>query len=284
MKKFAIILICFFSLFCLSGCDSNQVEISKDFIMLSLQQNNDGSTKQSLFFSVNSEYLRENSKNIQEELNFKQNLIKNVDNLRNEFLFSFALIYMNNPQEEYKINQGVLLSQVGYDSQSDCVGFEITFTSREAWQFYHPSSSKGEDKPNSNIFYQKVESEGIFPFATKVQNADLTLGEKYKQCYLSSAQNLSFEIEYNPQFIYNYSTTYNKYHSNADLQFKGNDKKYHHVWVENDLNDCKNIQIYLYIINKGWWILFGLTLPLIVMSICIIYHKRKRRKDQYDVL
>ena len=66
--------------------------------MLSLEQNADGQTKQSIVFSVNSDFLRKNSKNVAEEVKFKQNLIKNVEELRNEFLkksmdrFSFNLM------------------------------------------------------------------------------------------------------------------------------------------------------------------------------------------------
>lgn len=274
MKKVILAFILIFSLSFLCGCGrKEEVKIDKNFIMLSIDQNVDGSAKQSVVFGVNSQFLRENSNNIQEELVFKQNLIKNVENLRNEFLFSFALVYMNNPIEEFKINKGVLLSQVGYSADGDYVGFEITFTSAGAWQYYHQSgdNSNGGGK-NGNIFYSKHESVGDFPF--------LSVGEKYKNAYLSAGKNLSFvnkiQENYKPEYVYNYSTYYSKFHSNADCEFRGNDKKYHHVWIEKDLTQTKEIKLSIYNIYKGWWIFFTLLVSLGGMTISIIYIKFKK--------
>ena len=274
MKKLILAFILIFSLSFLCGCgQKTDLNIDKNFIMLSIEQNADGSSKQSVVFGVNSDFLRENLKNVQEELVFKQNLIKNVESLRYEFLFSFATVYINNPIEEYKINKGVLLSPVGYNADGDYVGFEITFTSAGAWQYYHQfGNNSASSGGKGNIFYSKKESVGSFPF--------VTVGEKYKNIYVSAAKELSFDSEisksYMPDYVYNYSTYYSKFHSNADAEFRGNDNKYHHIWVENNLADCEQISLSVYVINKGWWILLTLLISLVGMIISIIYTKYKK--------
>lgn len=287
MKKSILSILLVFTILFLGGCTQQKnVEISDNYIMLSIDQNTKGSTKQSIVFSVNSSFLRINSKNIAEELKFKQNLIKNVEELRNEFLFSFALIYMQNPIEEFKINQGVLLSQVGYNSQNDYVGFELTFTSLGAWQYYHSTNNSQEkeekNKKNGNIFFEKQYSEGIFPFSANI-NHDLKVGDKYKNCYLSALSGLSFEnitVEnYKPDYVYNYSTYYPKFHSNADIKFRAQDNKYHHVWIENNLNQTSNITLTNYIIYKGWWIFFTLLICLGGMVLAIIYVKKSQKSE-----
>ena len=288
MKKIFLTFILIFSLSFLGGCGKvNDVEIDKNYIMLSISQNANGTTNQSLAFGVNSDFLRQYSKSIQEEMIFKQNLIKEVETLRNEFLFSFALTYMNNPQEEYKINQGVLLSQVGYNADGDYIGFEITFTSSGAWQYYHPNKenpneNSQKNSKKGNIFYSKQQSEGIFPFSAQI-NEELKVGEKYKNCYLSALKNLSFadkvKENYHPDFVYNYASPYSKFHSNAQLTFKGTDNNYHHVWIEESLEDCQNIKLNVYLIYKGWWIFFTLLISLFVMTIAIVTsHKKSKIK------
>lgn len=283
MKKFALIFILIFSLSFLCGCNnqSQKAQISSNYIMLSISQNADGSSTQSVIFSVNSDFLRKNTNNLQEEFVFKQNLINQVENIRKEFLFSFALTYMANPNEEYKINKGVLLSQVGYNAENDYVGFEIIFTSLGAWQYYHTSSSesqtqKDKNANNGNIFYSKVKSSGIFPFSS-ILNDNLKVGERYKNCYINASKGLLFENaitkDYNPNYVYNYSTYYSRFHSNADMQFKGSDNKYHHVWIEDDLNESKEVILSVITIKKGWWIFFALLISLVGMTIVIIHVK-----------
>lgn len=280
MKKYFLSFLLIFCLFVFSGCNKGQqLQIADNYIMLSIDQSNTGQTKQSVVFSVNSNFLINNAKTPTEEFSFKQNLIKRVEELRNEFLFSFALVYMQNPIEEYKINQGVLISQVGYNVQGDYVGFEITFSSIGAWQYYHQSgeTSQKEEK-DKNIFIKKNKSEGIFPFSAKMAEGS-NVGDKYKNCFLSASGGLSFEKtlaeNYKPDFIYNYSSYYSRFHSNADARFKGDDHKYHHVWIEKDLNSCENICLYTYSIAKGWWIAFTLIICLSIMTISILILKRK---------
>ena len=154
MKKIFLVFTSICCLFFLPSCSKKEVTIQKNYIMLSISENIDGSATQSIVFGVNSDFLRQNSKNIQEEIVFKQKLIKNVEEIRNQFLFSFASIYLQNPIEKYKINQGVLLTQVGYNNEADYVGFEIKCTSLGAWQYYHNlTASQEKQEKNHNIFY-----------------------------------------------------------------------------------------------------------------------------------
>ena len=116
-----------------------------DFIMLSLDFSSNGQIVQSIDFSLNNDWLNQNSKSVKESLDFKKNLTKQIETLRNEFLFSFALTYMNEPKEEYKINQGVLLSAVVYNEESQSIGFKIGFSGLGAWNYYHNATENNTE-------------------------------------------------------------------------------------------------------------------------------------------
>ncbi len=298
MKKFALIFILIFSLsfFC-TGCQKREeVIIADDYIMLSLHQSSNGGMRQSIKFSLNSKRLKEISASMQEELTFRRNLIKEIDKIRNEFLFTYAIKYVSNPIEQYKINQGVILTDVTYEEKGDYAGFEIYFTSSGAWNYYNSNDSQSEDekKPctnKGNIFYKKIVNSGIFPFSSQVKTdteAKL-VGEIYRERFLSSAKGLSFENklreEYHCQYLYDYGSLFQKLNSDAQIQYYGSDKKYHHVWVveEEKLSKENQIKLSMVQINRGWWIFFAVAVPLLIASICIIVikinTKRKLKKS-----
>ncbi len=313
MKKIVLIFILIFSLSFFCGCEKEkEVEIGDNFIMLSLEQSSKGGMLQSIRFSCNSEFLNEVSASMKEELEFRKNLIKEVEAIRNEFLFSYALKYVKNPIEQYKINQGVILTDVTYQSRGDYVGFDIIFTSTGAWNYYN-SSLKNEGKPEENpdnsqdenqgenednlqkepskvyqdnLFYKRIINKGTFPFSATIQveNEQKIVGQIYKDRFLCAAKGLSFEkklIEnYQPQYIYNYTTIYQKLKSDAQLQYYGSDNKYHHVWIvdEQNLNSQNAMTLSITMINKAWWIFFAMIIPLVTAFILILIIKIKNRK------
>lgn len=295
MKKFALTIILIFSLSFFCACNrQDQVSIGDDFIMLSLEQTSNGGMVQSIRFSLNSKRLNSLSSSLQEELTFRKNLIKEVEIIRNEFLFTYAIKYVKNPVDEYKINKGVILTDVVYQEKGDYVGFDIYFTSSGAWNYYNSSDTidnENSNKPTNNdgnLFFKRTKNKGAFPFSAivKTENETKLAGEIYKERFLSSAKGLSFEQklreEYNCQYIYNYATFYKKLKSDSQLQYYGNDKKYHHVWVvdEEKLTEESSMTLSITQLNRGWWIFFALTIPLAIAMNCIIIIKIKEKKTR----
>ncbi len=285
MRKLLLIMILIFSLSFLTGCGEQNIKEfnASDFIMLSLDVSSNGRIVQSLDFSVNSKRL-ENIGSEEEKLNFISNLTTTIEGLRTEFLLNYTIFYIQNPNEDYKLNKGVLLTNAVYNQTTDSVGFNIIFTSLGAWNYYHDSKGSEEKDENKNIFINKNESVGTFPFSGKIkisEDESIYVGDRYKLQYLSASQGLSFESElaklYQPILIYNYSTYYNRLHSDADYQFVGSDGHSHHLWTveSSKLSGENKILIYSYQINVGYWYLFILIFALIfaIILYCILNYK-----------
>lgn len=288
MKKVFVVLGVIFSLFLMVGCNDNQkIEVNNDYIMLSLAFSEEG-VKESITYSVNSDKIKKLSKD-NEYFDFLSNLVGEVEEIRKEFLFSLALKYLDNPNEEYKLNKGVVLTNTVYSSDSDCIGFNIVFTSLNAWNYYH-QSEKTDDKTEStnkgNLFYTKVQSSSIFPFSEKIKDEGQTIGERYRQRYLACAKGLSFEEklnDYKPDFIYNYSSIFSKLNSNANYKFSQNNM-YFHVWrvLYENLNQENNITFSIVTIGYGWWYLLLLVVVLFILAISLtIYFIKKRVKNKF---
>lgn len=291
MKRIALCLTLIFSLFFLTSCQDKPTLVQADeFIMLSLDFSRTGVVTQSIKFSVNSEYIDELSNNLEED-SFKSNLIKEINNIRNEFLFSYTLFYIQNPNENFKLNQGLLLTDVTFDVSNDTIGFDIIFTSMSSWNYYHSSSNSTSEKDNldkGNIFLTKNVSEGVFPFSSLVsisESEKMLVGERYRQKYIESANGLSFynllKSEYNPSFIYNYSTSYSNIHSNSNYELKDSSGQYHHVWlVEYDnLDENNSILLYNYTINYGMWYLLALLIVAIPTTIFVCFYLIKEKQQ-----
>ena len=291
MKRVMICIMLIFSLSFFYGFSPQKTyEKFDDFIMLSLDFSSNGQIVQSIDFSVNSGWVNNEALSIKETIEFRKALTKNIESIRSEFLFSYALLYMQNPNEEYKINKGLLLSGVTYNETSDTLGFKMCFTSVGAWEYYHPTKqNENQEKTNKrkNIFLNKVKSVGVFPFSSVVKVAEKeekTIGRRYQEKYISSAEGLSFwqklKNQYKPRFIYNYSAFNAKLRSDSQYKFSDQQQHTHHIWiVENDnLNEKNSISLYYYQINKGAWIIAVLTISLTAMLISIISIKFSKKK------
>ena len=290
MKRILCFVIMIFSLFCFSGCSNKKdFSLENDFIIFSTQFSSKGELIQTINFSVNYDKIDEISSKNEEKIGFLSKLIENVDEIRNDFLFSFALKYMKDPKEEFKINQGVFLSKVCYYAETDTVGFKIIYNSLESFNYYHSNvKEESANEKRGNIFYKKTQSKSKFLFSSK-DEMGISVGEKYRQKYIASANGMSFENkikeEYKPQFIYDYITQYRSIKSNSTYKFEEN-QTYHHIWqvkYEN-LDDENEIIIGFSTIYYGTWYLAALmivVLPLF-LSLLIYYlktnHNGKRDK------
>ncbi len=282
MRKISFLIILLLTMSVLCGCTKTKsIEISNEYILLSLS--NSGSTiTQSVRFGIDNQKMKRVSSSLKEELEFRKSLQSKIDILRNEMLVSLALTYIENPVKEYRINKGVLLTNVEYDEKNSCAGFDVIFTSTASWQYYHKSENQAQTQ--DGLFLTKQKSEGVFPFSAQMKDGETLVGERYRNLFLDAAKGFSFEdeikSEYNPQFIYIYSTPYQQLKSNANLSYRGSDGHYHHIWVENSLKADDKISLSILQIHYGWWIFFALFIPLFVMSACIVIIKFPKRKNQ----
>ena len=293
MKKFVIFLLIFaFCPFVLVGCDQkSEIELD-DYIFLNLDYQSD-KVSFHLYFSVDESGLSIEGGEIEKQ-KFLKNLEKNIETIRMEYLFSLALIYIQNPIEEYKINSGVLISPVIYSHEKGLIGFDINYTSHSAYRYYHGSSSSSEDNKNQgNIFLYKHSSVGRNPFSVPItisQGQTILTGERYKNMVIESFSGTNYSQEYiasyNPSFVYDYSCPYSYIKTDADVKLKQDDT-YHNYWIEKEL-ESKTITLtlqYLNLFNCQVFILatvlIGTTGALITCK--IIKKKKSKSKSQEKI-
>lgn len=301
MKKFftkfsSLFMILLFSFLFLPGFTSVSAAKPDDFIMLSLNISSTGQVTQSLRFSVGSQRLDSLKENDGEKVVFLTNLLSSVNELRTEFLLSFTVKYIKNPNENYAINRGLVLTSTVYNDSSDTVGFDIVFTNLGSWKYYHSQDTDDESdsqtEPSGNAFISKNSSQSQFPFSGSMQISEgqsVLVGQRYKDKYLSAAAGLSFEDvlaqQYSPSFVYDYATPFSRLRSDATEKVKDSAGNTHHVWVvkEQALSSDNSISLYQYQINTGWWYLTALAVTVaisgaaIAISACV-----RRRKNKVD--
>ena len=287
MKKFVIFLLIFaFCPFVLVGCDQkNEIELD-DYIFLNLEYQSD-KVSFHLYFSVDESGLSYEGGEIEKQ-KFLKNLEKNIETIRMEYLFSLALIYIQNPMEEYKINSGVLISPVIYSHEKGLIGFDINYTSLRAYRYYSNSPpSSGDNKNQGNIFLYKHSSTGQNPFSVPIsigQGQTIPTGERYKNMVIESFSGTNYGQEYidsyNPSFVYDYSCPYSYIKTDADVKLKQNNT-YHNYWIENDL-EGKTITLTLQYLNLFTCQVFILATVLIgtfvAIIICKIIKKKRSKK------
>ena len=197
---------------------------------------------------------------------------------------NFAVIYLENPKEEYKFNAGIKLTAARYEEKIDAVCFEIIFSSVDAWNYYHQASHQ-KSQPDKVFLFSKKESTSMFPFSAVDKNGTL-IADRYREVYLSASRGLSFESklieEYSPQFVYSYSTYFSSLKSDADLRIS-NSGQYTHFWIREykDVKTHCNTTLYYYQVNKGMWILLTLILVILSLGIFLIIYKRKNKLQKY---
>ncbi len=295
MKKFKkkcciiIILILFiFPFLSLTGCNKNENLNVDDFVLMSLNYNQED-VSWHLYFSVNSKTLLADCSEL-EINNFIKNLEKNVDNLRTEYVFNLAIKYIQNPKEEYSINRGVLITPVQYIKEYDVVGFSVKYLDYSTFNYYHSSSSSSSLNNQGNFFIYKKTSKGINPFSNMVQvseNQKLMLGERYKNLYLDSINLSSLNIDssqYTPTFIYDYGCTqsYIKTDSDVKLQQGG---LFHHYWLESEesLKEGQNVTLSIQFLKSGPIQLVIVIFVLFSMGLTIFVVFLKERKTKRKI-
>ncbi|MBQ8444667.1 MAG: hypothetical protein IJX25_04875 [Clostridia bacterium] len=283
MKKFIFIFTLIFSLSFFCGCKGESFVMPSDSIFTGINFFSNGEISQVVAISVDSDYIDSVAKS-GESVQFKSNLLSQMENLRQKFLLTYAIVYIQNPIEELQIGRGVKLTPVSYKEENDFVYFEIIFSSTLAWQYYHNALTEGADINESMPFLmEKKSNTTLFPFSSLDANGT-PAGESYKNIYLSSSEGLSFEDKvkenYSPCYIYQYGTYSNKIKSDGNYKFLSDGINYH-IWVaDEDELQGKSTTIYYYKINKGGWLLLALIIPTAGLVIYLICIKIKIKKEK----
>ena len=285
MKKYLIIflipifLIPLFT-YNVSYSEAKNSTIIDDFILLSLDFSQNPT--QSIEFSISNDLFDKCSMNENDRVGFVDNLIKKVDTIRTEYLLNLTLKYIQNPIEEYKLNKGVVLSQVVYNETLSIVGFKIIYNGFSAFNYYNSNGNSSNLKNDGNIFINKYVSKSIFPFCKNIvlPTGTETLAQRYKDIFISTANNTDYyqkiSENYNPVFVYDYVTLGNGITSNANYEIKNGDYK-HFIWTvkEENISSNPNIELTLTIINRGWWFLLALIVVTILLFLLILFIYRK---------
>ncbi len=253
----------------------------------------DGSVSQGFFFSLNSSLLKELGASESGIVLFSSSYSTKINHLRNLLVASFYSIYMQNPDEQFAIGDGGGLEFGAvklYDEQT--IGFQMLFTSSEAWQYYHPSSNQGDkeegEESGENIeFITTKTSSGEIIFSQNLSSTNQTVGEYLTNLYLDSCEQISINAQdiYYPLLVYEYGVSSSKIHSNADSIFYSELGLYHHVWQRTLDNYQSENQISIYIkqVNKQWWYLtiicVGVGTVAIGFAGAAIYNKFKNKKQ-----
>jgi len=286
MKKVLIVFMLIFSLSFFCGCQQNEFDVMKDFVYSGVTFNKDGSVSQSVGLSVNSEKIMSLTNNADITVQFQANLIKNLDLLRQKFLLNFALKYIENPIEKFKIGSGVVLSSTYYNQDADMVSFEMVFSSLSSWQYYHGGiSENAQEKQKMPLLICKKSSTSQFPFSGQ-DGQGQSLTEEYKKIFLSACKGLSIESQlakdYHPSFVYCYGTYLEKIKSDCDYRIESQGTIYH-IWSakENQL-EGKTTTIYYHLINFGNWLLIALVVPIFgLVGYLLGYKLIKTKKTKY---
>ena len=277
MKKIIFVFVTLFSLFFLISSiqlNEREIDVKEDYIMMSMNIQNNG-VKQSIIWGIDENFIIEQSSQ-KEFLTFCSDFISKVNDVRNEYLFSYALIYSENPIEDFKLNKGIILTDVVYNSKLHYVGFDVIFTSMESWAYYN-NIDKNVTKNGRNIFYDKIDIKNKFIFSNGVIEQKgknkILLGEKYKNLYLDTCKSFKFgeklKERYSPDFIYDYAIQNLRLKSDSTYKVN-NGNVYHHIWkISNSkLNSNNEICMQMYIFYYSDWYLtalLGYVLFLLVL-------------------
>lgn len=277
MKKFALMAMALVSCCFLFSC-GKPAPVSNEFILLSLSMNESGMINQGLHFSVGSEKLKTVGLKESEIHEFKSRLAEKIKVFHDQFYLSFLFIYANDPNPDYRIGKAVILTEPTYSTETDTIGFNMLFTSRDAWDYYHQQEA-GEDshsKPSNTSygFMITTRQSGSLPFSAKTDES--CFGQKLYEAYTTSLA--GEKIDYNPDFVYDYATASPYIKSDSDYFFESG--LYHHVWTRK-LSQLSNDKIVLYTSFPNapvWYLtLLGVTFVGIGLATLIIKLKNKKK-------
>ena len=259
---------------------ANAANYSGDYICISYDVNDESEVIWSLDFGGN---IDKRGLNEGEKADYRVRVQLLLQRLLDEKIQTLLSVYQNNQKEEFLPSETIKTSAPIYDQKTDSAGFKIKYSSVEVYKFYNEKDTD-RNEVYKNLLISKQIKESVFPFAEEVEgkSGKTTLARYYRNEFISACKGLSIENSiavYNPQFIYDYSSSTNRIKSNADLTYTDANGKYHYAWGEtvNNINSSIIMSMSLTLANRGWWYLFAIAIPLVIMIIAIIAVKIKEK-------
>ena len=250
------------------GC-SNKQPLSSDSLFLQTKISSAGGVCQSLGFPTFREELLQSYEESQVESYLKKLKNEIEQKVYNAYFIKYALIYLQQPVEKYKIGGDVVqFSPPFVDGERVVISFN--FLTQDAWRFYNKQKGSGLNSKD-DAFISTLKTRGVFPFNQKTETGDYQ-GEYYsnlvKDCIGKSFPKFNISLlEF--EFEYRYETPYLRLHSNADNVVSTEEGKLHSWSIsEKCLNQDKTIEIWIKEANRGWWYLLAL-IAMIVVSVAI---------------
>ena len=253
------------------------MHLPENYIAVGIQYLPDGKIVQSFEIKTGIvEILSEQEKN-----KFSIGVCQGLEEKRNRFMLNFAVKYIQNQKEEYRIGKGVVLTPINYQKESQVYGFEICFASLSVWQFYNDLQSEGVEQNNKLPFFEKRGQTSDFPLANKGEEVGVgrILEDIVLTAFSSINQGENLKKNYTPSFVYCYSTYLSKIKSNADAVSRSS-TQYNHIWIEDNIEECEQIEIYYYVYDRGVWLILGLTIPCLGLVIYVIVVNRRSKNQQ----
>ena len=226
-------------------------------------------------FPVNSKKLKEIIDDSILIEGFKFYLKSNVNVLRNSY------------NEKAKDIEGMAVSDVKYYSDYDAIGFEISFSTLEAYYnfFGENSTSNDTNKKSSGLFWKRKEYEINFPFSVKSADA-------FRKMYsnLIATWGATFEVnEENLEelinifnettFTYELISASGQIHSENSFEVNG---VHYNIFEKSyeELEKDSTIEFYTISVNAGWWYFFALLFTLLATIIIFLVIKFKKSFPQ----
>ncbi len=255
-----------------------------DYILIAVQNLPDGKVSWSIEFGLNTD--KRNLSDENEKAVYRVKIQTMLQRIYQEKRAEIEGIYQTNPLEGFAPGEVITQTTPIYDQMADCVNFKFYFKNAEAYNFYNIKETD-QRLADDNIFFSKQVVNTIFPFAEIVQGADgeVNLARYYLKSFINACEGLSIADKmqnYDPEFIFDYSTPSKKIKTNAELQYTDPAGLYHHAWGERFASVNQTIVTTRSLLqpNRGVWYAFGIGLPLVGMGIAIAIIKIKEKYNK----
>lgn len=277
MKKIFALLFCGFCVLTIAGCQPSSLATINSSSNLTMQVVAGKSfVSQNFSFPTYAKTLLKNGHSQTDVEKYVDELESSIrTNVYNKMYLSYYAVYAAKPDNNYLVgSKQVSFCPPEYNSKLDKIEFSFNFNSYSAWNYYHPSSSEGDDEEKKDLFLNIDLSQAAFPFSQSTGSE--TVGEKYAGLVDGVLLNNFSQSDISDfdeiTFSYDYVSTHKRLHSNADEKIE-NSGYYHHIWTlsRSKLNDEKTVEIKTVNAVRGWWYLVTLVSVVGVTGIgCLI--------------
>ena len=178
--------------------------------------------------------------------------------------------------------ENATVSEVQYYSNYDAVGFELKFTTLDAFHEFFGNGSSLEPYKTSGLFLSKAYYQTSFPFSKTSADAFRAIS--------TNALNLFYETfnidvqkqDYLSQTFENSTFTYAIISNSKTLRsenFFENDGLYFNIFEKtyDQILNGEKIEYYLQTVNRGWWYLMALCVTIGVVAVLLIAAKKREK-------